>query len=39
MVIRQDNKDCMPEHLRRWPEKGFPLEIMGPLGFYTKKDL
>jgi hypothetical protein len=42
MVIERDNMDCKPEHIRgwhRWPEEGFPLEIMGPLGFYTRKDL
>jgi hypothetical protein len=39
MVIRRLNMDCKPEQFRGWPELGFPLEIMGPLGFYTRKDL
>jgi hypothetical protein len=39
MVIGRDNMDCKPEHLLGWPEEGFTLEIMGPLGFYTRKDL
>ncbi len=39
MVIGRDNMDCKPEHLLGWPEEGLTLEIMGPLGFYTRKDL
>ncbi len=39
MVIGRDNMDCKPEHICGWPREGFPLEIMGPLGFYTRKDL
>jgi hypothetical protein len=39
MVIGQDNVNSKPEHLRGRPKEGFPLEIMGPLGFYTRKDL
>jgi hypothetical protein len=31
--------NCKPEHLRGWPKEGFPLGILGPLGFYTRKDL
>jgi hypothetical protein len=31
--------DCKPEKFRRWPKEGFPLEIMGTLGFYTREDL
>ncbi len=39
MVIGRDNMNCKPEQFRRWPKEGFHLEIMGPLGFYTRKDL
>jgi hypothetical protein len=39
MVIGRDNMDCKTEQFRGWPKEGFPLEIMGPLEFYTRKDL
>ncbi len=38
MVIGRDNMDCKLEQFCGWPKLGFPLEIMGPLGFYTRKD-
>ncbi len=39
MVIGRDNMDYKPEQFHGWPKEGFPLEIMGPLGFYARKDL
>jgi hypothetical protein len=39
MVIGRDNLDCKPELICRWPREGFPLEIMGPMGLYTRKDM
>ncbi len=39
MVNGRDNMDCQLEQFHGWPKLGFQLEIMGPLGFYTRKDL
>jgi hypothetical protein len=39
MDIKRDNPDCKPELIRRWPKEGTPLEVMGPMGLYTRKDL
>jgi|688.fasta_scaffold1281615_1 hypothetical protein len=39
MVIGQDNLHCKPEFFRGWPKEGPPLEVMGPAGLYTRKDL
>ncbi len=39
MVIGRDNPDCQPVLIRGWPKEGTQLEVIGPMGLYTRKDL
>jgi hypothetical protein len=39
MVIGWDNLHCKPELFRGWPKEGTKLEVMRPMGLYTRKDL
>jgi hypothetical protein len=39
MIIGRDNLHCKPALLRGWPREGVPLEVIGPAGLYTRKDL